>query len=175
MTRRPLYYITREKEQELINKLLFLVDSSKFNPSNTAIIMASPDYSATVAMHLAHAWSQCGEIIPIIPVEVPYPDESSNSYIKKMHHDLEWYKVDGKLPFDNLVMVEAGIIRGSNWRWLLDEFGKLGFKREDITLVSMTENIHSQVKSDVVSEYYNDETHELVFYYERFNNHWAIR
>ena len=73
MTRRPLFFISREKEFELINKLLTIVDNCKFNPQETVLLMVSPDYSATVAMHLAHAWSVEGEIIPIIPVDVPYP------------------------------------------------------------------------------------------------------
>lgn len=172
MNRRPLYYVSREKEEELIQKLLFLVDNSNFDPTDTAIVMASPDYSATVAMHLAHAWSVRGEIIPIIPVEVPYPDEGKQYYVQKLKHDFLWHT---NLGIKKLVIVEAGVIRGTNWQWLLEEFQSMGYEREDITLVSMVENIHSIVKSDYVAEYFNDEQHELVFYYEKFNKHWPIK
>lgn len=171
MNRRPLHYISQEKEQNLIKRLIFLVDNSEFDPSNTAIIMASPDYSATVAMHLAHAWSKKGEIIPIIPVHVPYPDEDKEYYVQKLRHDFLWYN---QHDIERLVLVEAGVIRGSNWRWLIDEFTDMNYDPSNITTVAMVENTHSTVKSDYVAEYYNNDKHELAFYFEQYNKHWPI-
>ena len=170
MQRRPLKFISREREWELILKLLSMVDDSDFDPSTTAVIMASPDYSATVAMHLAHAWSRRGEILPIIPVDVTYPDEEPEPYINKMIMQAPDIR-----PYGKLVMVEAGIIRGGNWRWMLDLLYKWGYRREDIVLVALCENIGSAIKSDYVAEYYDDEKEELMFYFERFNKHWPIR
>lgn len=168
--RRPLHFITREKEWELIQRLETLVDSSNFDPETTAVIMASPDYSATVAMHLAHAWSSKGEMLPIIPVDVTYPDETSGPYINKMI-----MQAGDIRPYKNLVLVEAGIIRGGNWSWMLDVLYIWGYTRKDITLVAMCENIGSAVKSDYVAEYYDDEKEELMFYFEKFNKHWPIK
>jgi hypothetical protein len=171
MNRRPLNFITREKEEDLINRLLTIVDNSKFDPSDTAVLMVSPDYSATVAMHLAHAWSCRGEILPIIPVEVPYPDEEIEPYRRKMSMQYSDIQLHSKL-----VLVEAGIIRGGNWNWILELLiNTWGYKREDITLVALCENVHSRVKSDYVGEYYDDNKEELMFYFERFNKHWPIR
>ena len=171
MSRRPLKYISREKEAELINKLLTIVDTTEITPDTCAIIMASPDYSATVAMHLAHAWSQGGDMIPIIPIDVTYPDEDPEYYINKMKYDLEWYI---RLP-KKLILVEAGIIRGGNWKWMLEVLYELGYSRDDITLVALMENVNSREKSDYVGEYYDDEKEELMFYYERYNKHWPIK
>ena len=170
MSRRPLHFITRDKEWELIQKLLTIVDNSEFDPKDTAVLMVSPDYSATVAMHLSHAWSRNGDMIPIIPVEVPYPDEDKDEYVKK----LIMQQMDIR-PYRRLVLVEAGIIRGGNWTWLLENLMLWEYKREDIILVAMCENIHSKVKSDYVGEYYNDEQEELMFYFERYNKHWPVR
>jgi len=171
MNRRPLHFINRDKEWELIEKLLTIVDSSDFNPEDTAVLMVSPDYSATVAMHLAHAWSRYGDIIPIIPVDVPYPDEESRVYrdlLRSKYMEIKSYK--------RLVCVEAGIIRGGNWAWILDTLiSEFEFSRDDITLVAMCENVNSATKSDYVGEYYNDEKEELMFYFEKFNKHWPIR
>lgn len=170
MNRRLLHFITREKEWELIQRLETLVDSSDFDPSTTAVIMASPDYSATVAMHLAHSWSRRGEMLTIIPVDVTYPDEDPEPYIKKMQiqsGDFRAYK--------HLVLVEAGIIRGGNWKWMLEVLNQYGFNRTDVTLVAMCENAHSKIKSDYVAEYYDDEKEELMFYFEKFNKHWPIK
>ena len=168
--RRPLHFITREKEWELIQRLETLVDSSNFDPETTAVIMASPDYSATVAMHLAHAWSRKGEMLTIIPVDVTYPDEASTPYINKIV-----MQAGDIRPYKNLVLVEAGIIRGGNWSWMLDVLYIWGYTRKDITLVAMCENIGSAVKSDYVAEYYDDEKEELMFYFEKFNKHWPIK
>jgi hypothetical protein len=174
MSQRPLKFISREKESELINKLLTIVDNRDIHPHHTALIMASPDYSATVAMHLSHAWSVRGEIIPIIPVDVTYPDEKPDYYEMKMEHQLMWLRDRTVMP-RNIVMVEAGIIRGGNWAWMLEVLYKFGYTRDDITLVTLLENVHSRVKSDYVGEYYDDEKEDLVFYYERFNKHWPVR
>ena len=170
VNRRPLKFITREKEWELIQRLLTIVDDADFDPSTTAVIMASPDYSATVAMHLAHAWSRKGEMLTVIPVDVTYPDEEATEYINKMQMQATDIR-----PFKKIVMVEAGIIRGGNWKWMLDILYGWGYTREDITLVAMCENVHSKVKSDYVGEYYDDENEELMFYFERYNKHWPVR
>ena len=170
MNRRPLHFITREKEWELIQRLLTIVDNSNFDPKDTAVIMASPDYSATVAMHLAHAWSRSGEMLHIIPVDVTYPDEYPDEYVQKMRGqraEITKYK--------KLVLIEAGIIRGGNWNWILDTLGEFGYNRSDITLVALCENVHSRIKSDYVAEYYNDYEEELMFYFERHNKHWEVR
>ena len=170
MSRRPLKFITREKEWELIQQLQTIVDSTNFDPSTTAVIMASPDYSATVAMHLAHGWSRNGEMLSIIPVDVTYPDEEPTPYIQKMI-----MQAGDIRPYSKLVLVEAGIIRGGNWKWMLDVLYGWGYNRSDITLVAMCENKHSKVKSDYVGEYYDDEKEELMFYFEKFNKHWPIK
>lgn len=170
MNRRPLHFISRDKEWELINKLLTIIDNSQYDPEDTAVLMVSPDYSATVAMHFSHAWTSKGEIIPLIPVEVPYPDEDYVPYRGRMsvqRSEITYYR--------KLVLVEAGIIRGGNWQWILELLLSWGYKREDITLVALCENIHSKVKSDYVGQYYDDNKEELMFYYERFNKHWTVK
>lgn len=172
MNRRPLHYITREKELELINKLITIVDNREFNPRDTAIIQASVDFAGTPAMHLSHAWSVRGEIIPIIPIEVTYPNETYDYVRAKFKYDMAWHL--SHFNYKKFVVVEAGIIRGGNWRWILEEFATLGIGRENVILVTLMENIHSIVKSDYVGEYYDDEKEDLTFYFERYNRNWPI-
>jgi len=167
--KRPLHFITREHELELIQRLLTIVDDRNFHPNTTAVVMASPDYSATVAMHLAHAWSRDGDMLSLIPVHVAYPDEDPEDCRRRMELQIQDFRI-----YDHLVLVEAGIIRGSNWRWMLEVLTDvMGFRRDQITTVALCENLHSAVKSDYVAEYYDNNTHELMFYYERFNRHWT--
>lgn len=169
MTKRELFFVNREMEWQYLNMLLASVDNSKFDPDTTAILMVSPDYSATIAMHLAHAWSVGGESLDIIPVEVPYPDQQSDQYILDFK-----MKIDEFQKYNHLVLVEAGIIRGGNWKWILNELNLMGFKRKQLTLVAMCENINSAVKSDYVAQYYDDKIQDLTFYFERYNKHWPI-
>jgi len=171
MNRRPLHFITREKEWELIQRLETLVDSREFDPATTVVLMVSPDYSATVSMHLAHSWSRHGDMLPLLAVEVPYPDEDYKSYkdkFRSLYMEIKQYK--------KVICVEAGIIRGGNWEWILDSLiREFEYNREDIILVAMCENVNSRVKSDYVSEYYDDNEKELMFYFEKFNKHWPIK
>lgn len=166
--RRPLF-VTRDKEWDLIQQLMTQVDNSDFHPEDTAVLMVSPDYSATVAMHLAHAWSKDGHMLDVIPIDVTYPDETDTLYRAKFQYDMAHRF--GK--YKHFVLIEAGIIRGGNWTWMLEEFEYLGVEREQLTLVALYENLHSKVKSDYVGEYYDDNTQDLTFYFERFNKHWA--
>lgn len=170
---RKLLYITREKELEIIQRLLTVVDNRTFDPKDTALVQASVDFAGTIAMHLSHAWSVRGEIIPIIPIEVTYPNETYDYVRSKFQYDMKW-QLEHK-NYTRFVVVEAGIIRGGNWRWMLEEFNKLGISRDRITLVTMYENIHSIVKSDYVGEYYDDNIEDLTFYYERFNRNWPVK
>jgi hypothetical protein len=175
MSQRPLKFISREKEYELINRIQTIVDDSEFDPATTAVMMVSPDYSATAAMVLAHGWSRGGDMLEVIPVSVTFPDETADFYIKKLEMELKWrrHEADG-LP-KKLVLVEAGIIRGGNWAWILDVLYSFGYQRSDITLVALCENIHSRVKSDYVGEYYDDDLEDLTFHFERFNKHWPVK
>ena len=168
--RRPLHFISREKEWQLIQELLINIDSSNFDPKDTVILMVSPDYSASVSMILSHAWSVKGEILPIIAVYVPYPDEDHKPFREMF---ISQYAEIAK--YKKIICVEAGIIRGGNWTWLLNAILDFQYSREDITLVALCENVHSKLKSDYVGEYYNDLEEELTFYYEHFNKHWEVR
>lgn len=172
MEQRPLRFISRDKELELIQRLLTIVDDSNFDPSTHMVLMVSPDYSATVAMHLAHAWSRKGEMLQIMAVDVPYPGENYTGYSVKFRREfgfLDWRP-------DNLILVEAGIIRGGNWTWLVSTLiDDMAYRRKELTLCTMVENVHTAFKSDYVAEYYDDTTEDLTFYYERFNKAWPIR
>lgn len=170
MKRRPLCFISREEEMELINRLETMIDT-RIITDRTAVVMVSPDYSATVAMHLAHAWSHHGEMVSLFPIDVTYPDEDNYQYRKKFRHDFQMHAD----KFDNFILIEAGIIRGGNWEWIIEEFARYQFPRESLTLVALCENIHSRVKSDYVAKYYDDEKEELMFYYEKYNKHWPVK
>jgi len=43
---------------------------------------------------------------------------------------------------------------------------------QNIKTLALYENSGSKFKSDFVGEYYDDETQDLTFWWEQYNNHW---
>lgn len=158
-------YIDRDHEwkalTEVFNKLKEYKD---LHPSNTVILNVSPDYSSTVSMHVAHHLSCDGEMLNMIPVDVAYPDEDNSKYWKKFTA-----QITKLLPYKNVILVEAGVITGKNYRYMTEELNLAGYNPITIALF---ENKHSEFKCDIVGEYYDSEEQELEFYYEEYNKHW---
>jgi thiamine phosphate synthase YjbQ (UPF0047 family) len=169
--RKPLL-VSAAKEKKLIVALTNKVIEkySDVSAENTLVVMVSPDYSATVAMHLAHNLSVHGEMCDILPIHVAYPDEDEYKYVRKADQDIDaWFKFSD-VQYKYYLLVEAGVIRGGTYTWL----NKL-FRNKvvgEIITSSLYENIGSRFKSDVVAEYYDDTKQDLTFYFEAYNKHW---
>jgi hypothetical protein len=164
--------VTAAKEKKLIVALTNKVIESypDLSPANTLVVMVSPDYSATVAMHVAHNLSKDGEMCDILPIHVAYPDEDEYKYVRKADQDIDnWFKFSDT-AYLNYLLVEAGVIRGGTYTWLK----KLLNKRlcGNIITTTLYENIGSKFKSDIVAEYYDDTKQDLTFHFERENKHW---
>lgn len=169
--REPLF-VSRVKERNLIDKLSkkILKTYPDVSPNNTLVVMVSPDYSATVAMHVAHNLSKDGEMCDILPIHVSYPDEEIHKYVRKADQDIDaWFKFSD-VQYNYYLLVEAGVIRGGTYTWL----NKLFRNKVSGTIIttSLYENIGSKFQSDVVGEYYDDTIQDLTFYFERENKHW---
>lgn len=164
--------VSRLKEQKLIEKLSkdILEKYPTLSPSNTLVVMVSPDYSATVAMHVAHNLSDDGEMCDILPIHVAYPDDDHYPYVRKADADIDsWFKFSD-VEYKHYLLVEAGVIRGGTYTWLTKLFKKKLTGK--IITASLYENVGSRFKSDVVGEYYDDSKKDLTFYFERENKHW---
>jgi len=161
--------VDRELEWQAINKvcrsLKELAIRNKLTPLNTVVAMVSPDYSGTVAMHVAHYLSEDGEMLDIIPVEIPYPDEDStefqNTFINNVSNKFKKYK--------NVILVEAGVISGKTFQFI---YGNLKEHQLEVFSAALFENIHTVFYSDVVGFYYDWQKEPLEFYWERDNKHW---
>lgn len=161
-------YVSRNGEWIALEILCQKLESFETDPSNTIVVTVSPDYSATVGMHVAHHLSKNGEMLPIKYIEVPYPDEDVEIYKQKFldsssENSIHTYK-DKKV-----ILVEAGVISGKNYQWITNYLKEAGIK---YITAALYENVFSTYKSDAVGEYYNHNIRELEFYWERHNNHW---
>jgi hypothetical protein len=166
---RKEHYISRDKEWEVLQKVMHTLDKDydQVHAGNTLVVNVSPDYSSTVAMHLAHHLSHDGLMCDMLAIDVPYPDQDPESFqlvARKEIANLCYF-------YDHFLLVEAGVIRGGNYTWLTNIFRNYWADSKVIT-VALFENTSSKFQSDIVGEYYNDDVQDLTFYYERENKHW---
>jgi len=165
---KDLLFISEDKEKSLIQEMTYKLKMSNLDihPSDTCFLMVSPDYSGIVTQHLSHSLSMDGEIFHIEAVNVPFPDES------KVEYEIEFYAnyIEWANKWKKFVLCEAGVIRGGNYTWITEAMNRLAPQK--YYTVALCENIGSKFKSDFVSLYYDDNTHDLHFWWEQPNNHW---
>jgi hypothetical protein len=169
---RKEFLIDIQKEAFLCEVLAQKLLKEGINASNTVIVTVSTDYSSVIGQFLRHALSYGGEICDGFGIDVPYPDETwTKQYVIDLHSALE----ANKRLFTNgetLLLVEAGVIRGGNYKFVTDFLDK-NIANEYKTS-SMFENVGSAFKSDFVAAYYDNEIQDLTFWWEKKNNHWLV-
>lgn len=164
------YNISQEKETALTLILAENLLKENFNASNTVVITVSTDYSSNVGQLLRHALSYSGEVCDGFGIDVPYPDESwDEKYIGELIKVFDLYKY--KFENKKILFVEAGVIRGSNYTFLLKFLQERGLQI-DVFFLSLFENKSSIFKSNFVGEYYNNKTQDLTFWWEKENKHF---
>jgi len=170
MNRNPLE-VTQQKETELITQLGNHLLEKGFNADNTVIVSVSGDYSCIVGQILRHSLSSNGEICDGFSIDVPYPDEKWNdTYITELKILFRLYAY--KLKDKNILLVEAGVIRGSNYKFIINYLKNILDVTNNILTLALFENSGSIFKSDFVGEYYDDNTQDLTFWWEMYNKHW---
>ena len=166
---RKILECSQAEEHELINKLGIMLRNAGFNASNSTLVAVSSDYSSIAWQILRHFLSHDGEVCDGFTVDVPYPDEAWSGEFERLALQA------CKMAFfrDNLILIEAGVIRGSNYRRLCDLIHK-HYPGQVIVTSTVFENVHSAFKSEFVARYYDDETQDLTFWWEAYNKHWPI-
>ena len=164
--------VNRETELELIDKLRNELLGAGYNASNSIIVTVSTDYSSIVGQILRHQLSNRGEICEGFGIDVPFPDETwDDKYIGDV---MALFKLNNNIiKGKNIILVEAGVIRGGNYTMVVDIIKRYLTLNEKVVTVAMYENLHSKFKSDFVAEYYDNDTQDLTFWWERYNNHWS--
>jgi len=166
------YIISQEKETLLTLNLAKMLLNHNFNSKNTLVITVSTDYSSNVGQLLRHALTKDGEICDGFGIDVPYPDETwDKNYIKELESLINLYRY--KITNKKILLVEAGVIRGSNYKFIIDYFKIKLNLQEDIYTLALYENLSSKFKSNFVGDFYNNDTEDLTFWWEKENKHWA--
>ena len=170
MIRKPKY-IDLAKEVELLESLKCILVEDNIHAGNAVIVTVSTDYSSVVGQYLRHALSFERDICDGFGVDVPFPDEVWNdSYISGLSNALTAHDHLWRDNNKRLLLVEAGVIRGGNYTFVVEYLQKL-YPNTILTL-AMCENESSKYKSDYVGEYYNNEVVDLTFWWEQDNKHW---
>ena len=163
-------YVSRDLEWTVLKSFCRGLEKLDTHPSNTLVVIVSPDYSATVGMHAAHHLSKDGEMLDITFIDVPYPDEDKNIYIKQMLDQTSSMGIRKFQKYKKVILIEAGVITGKNYTWITECLEVAGI---DYYTAALFENIDSIYKSDIVGRYYKHSDRELEFYWEKPNNHWS--
>ena len=166
---RELLFISQDREMALIQEMTYKIQVSNFDihPDKTCFLCVSPDYSGIAAQHLSHALSNDREIYCIEAVNVPFPGEDPKPFQDSFREAYE--KLHEK--WENFVLIEAGVIRGSNYSWITKTMKDVAPNK--YYTVSLCENTGSKYKSDLVSLYYDDVRQDLHFWWEKPNKHWS--
>lgn len=169
--KREIRFVSRSEEFELIDGLGDELLEAGLDASNSIIITVSTDYSSIAAQILRHHLTSGGEICEGFGIDVPYPDEKwDDRYEFEMRTAFQTHKhlLRNKIP----ILVEAGVIRGSNYKYVTEWMKNiLGYDGKIFTL-TVYENLGSEFKSDFVGNFYDDSIQDLTFWWERDNNHW---
>lgn len=162
-------YVNRDHEWLTIQVVCKGLEEYETSPVNTCVAIVSPDYSATIGMHVAHHLSKMGEMPDILHIEVPYPDESADYYRDKFMDPNNPNGIVSFYKYEKVILVEAGIITGGNYTFLEKVFN---LHNIELITVAQYENVHSKFQCDIVGAYYDSKVAELEFYWERYNKHW---
>lgn len=156
-------YVTRNLEWKAFKNLAKALATYKIHPSDTLMVIVSPDYSSSIGMMMAHRLSKDGEMLDIAFIDVPYPDENVNTYMGK-------FMTNGSLQkysrYKQVILIEAGVISGKNYTWITKVLDDHNIK---YITAALFEHEDSAYKSAAVGMYYDS---ELEFYWEKYNNHW---
>ena len=168
---RTPFHISLTREMECINTIATSLLNAGYNAGNSIIVTVSTDYSSIAGQVIRHKLTHEGEIAEGFGVDVPYPDQVWNGQF--INEVCSMFLLHRKsIGMKNIILVEAGVIRGSNYKKLVDLIrGSLEMDNNIIT-TTLFENISSAFKSDYVAAYYDDATDDLTFSWEKENKHW---
>ena len=141
------------------------------NASNSIVVSVSTDYSSIAGQIIRHELTHEGEIADGFGVDVPYPDQQWD--IKFVNEACSMFLLHKEaIGVKTVILVEAGVIRGSNYKSLINLMRRPLEMDNPIVTTSLFENKHSAFKCDHIAEYYDDEIEDLTFWWEKENNHW---
>ena len=164
-------YIDLNREIKCIGTVAEALKKAGYNASNSIIVTVSTVYSSIAGQIIRHELTFEGEIADGFGVDVPYPDQEWDTrFVNEACSMFLLHKE--AIGVKDVILVEAGVIRGSNYKSLINLMQRALEMDNPIVTTSLFENKHSAFKCDFVAEFYDDEIEDLTFWWEKENNHW---
>ena len=164
-------HVSINRELECIKSIAEALKRDGYNASNSIVVTVSTDYSSIAGQIIRHELTHEGEIADGFGVDVPYPDQEWDT--RFVNEACSMFLLHRKaIGVKTVILVEAGVIRGSNYKTLINLMQTVLEMDNRIVTTSLYENKHSAFKCDHIAEYYDDEVQDLTFWWEKENNHW---
>jgi len=168
---RKQLYVDPIREIRCIESVAEALTKAGLNASNSVVVTVSTDYSSIAGQIIRHELTYEGEIADGFGVDVPYPDQQWDT--RFVNEACSMFLLHNRsIGVKNIILVEAGVIRGSNYKTLINLLRQSLEIDNNIITVALFENKHSAFKCDHVAELYDDEVEDLTFWWEKENNHW---
>jgi hypothetical protein len=116
-------------------------------------------------MHMAHHLSLGGKMLDMYPVDVPFPNEDKHMYEISFRENIHRFPA----LYDKVILCEAAVLSGNNYRWIKEVLLEMGYKDQDIITTALIQMVGSSFDCDFVGEYSSSMPE---FYYERYNKNW---
>jgi hypothetical protein len=163
-------HVSINRELDCIKSIAEALKRDGYNASNSIVVTVSTDYSSIAGQIIRHELTHEGEIADGFGVDVPYPDQQWDT--RFVNEACSMFLLHREaIGVKTVILVEAGVIRGGNYKFLT-EWIFSNYPKAKVNTLTLFENTGSAFKSDFVGEYYDDKTQDLTFSWEKDNNHW---
>ena len=164
-------HVSIDRELAAIKTIAEALKKDGYNASNSVIVTVSTDYSSIAGQIIRHELTHEGEIADGFGVDVPYPDQQWDTrFVNEACSMFLLHKQ--AVGVKTIILVEAGVIRGSNYNTLINLMRQSLEIDNPIITTALFQNKASTIECDYIAEYYNDDFNDLTFWWEKENNHW---
>jgi hypothetical protein len=164
-------HVSVNRELECIKSIAEALKRDGYNASNSIVVTVSTDYSSIAGQIIRHELTHEGEIADGFGVDVPYPDQQWDT--RFVNEACSMFLLHRQaIGVKTIILVEAGVIRGSNYNSLINLMRQSLEMDNLIITTALFQSKGSAIECDYIAEYYDDKFNDLTFWWEKENNHW---
>jgi hypothetical protein len=164
-------HVSINRELECIKSIAEALKRDGYNASNSIVVTVSTDYSSIAGQIIRHELTHEGEIADGFGVDVPYPDQQWDT--RFVNEACSMFLLHRQaIGVKTIILVEAGVIRGSNYNSLINLMRQSLEMDNLIITTALFQSKGSAIECDYIAEYYDDKFNDLTFWWEKENNHW---
>jgi len=164
-------HVSVNRELECIKSIAEALKRDGYNASNSIVVTVSTDYSSIAGQIIRHELTHEGEIADGFGVDVPYPDQQWDT--RFVNEACSMFLLHRQaIGVKTIILVEAGVIRGSNYNSLMNLMRQSLEMDNLIITTALFQSKGSAIECDYIAEYYDDKFNDLTFWWEKENNHW---